>query len=123
MISSFLCGVLLALGHHLFYQSLDNKSASVQYDVMRREFDGQQLNIAIGTAFAFLVKAAFVLAVSTTYYQIFWRHMQREVISDDLPTLKNTDSAFSGLDNIISLLTIPMWCRYPFLFTMAAVAW
>jgi len=49
--------------------------------------------------------------------------MQREVISDDLPTLKNTDSAFSGLDNIVSLLTIPMWCRYPFIFTKAAVAW
>lgn len=123
MVLSSLAGVLLALGHHLFYKSLVDTPASINYSIMGNQFTGQQLNIAIGTAFAFLVKVAFVLSVSTAYYQIFWRYMKRESTSNKLPTLVCVDTAFSSLDDLISLLTIPLWFRYPILFLMAATAW
>jgi hypothetical protein len=117
MFLSLIFGVLFALGHHVFYNSLVNKPTSTgDYAVMGTQHPGQQLNIAIGTAFAFLVKAAFVLAVSTAYYQVFWKVAKQDSKFEKSPTLGRLDAAFSGTTNVISLLNAPMWCRYPLLF-------
>ena len=124
MFLSLIFGVLFALGHHFFYNSLVNKPTSTgDYTVMGTQHPGQQLNIAIGTAFAFLVKAAFVLAVSTAYYQVFWKMAKQDPKFKKPPTLGRLDAAFSGTTNVISLLNAPMWCRYPLLFFMAATVW
>ncbi|KAJ4287740.1 hypothetical protein N0V90_012444 [Kalmusia sp. IMI 367209] len=122
---SFLVGLLLALGHHLFYQSLMDRPTShtTDYRVLGAHLQGQQLNIAIGTAFAFVVKAAFVLAVSIAYYQIFWKYVKTDSEENNLPTLGRLDVAFSALNDIISMFTAPVWLHYPLLFLMAATAW
>ncbi|KAF2109692.1 hypothetical protein BDV96DRAFT_635959 [Lophiotrema nucula] len=122
MILSFLAGMLLAFGHHLFYASLrDRPTTSVS--LMSGRYKGQQLTIAIGTALAFLVQAAFVLAVSTAYYQIFWAYIKRDAKSNNPPTLGRLDTVHSASSSIISLLTVPVWFHYPLLFFMALTVW
>jgi hypothetical protein len=124
MFLSLISGVLFALGHHFFYNSLVNKPTSTgDYTIMGTQHPGQQLNIALGTAFAFLVRAAFVLAVSTAYYQAFWKMTKRKSNIERGLTLGWLDAAFSGTTNVISLLNAPVWCRYPLLFPMAATVW
>ncbi|KAI9699475.1 MAG: hypothetical protein M1836_003086 [Candelina mexicana] len=87
------------------------------------EHPGQQFNTAIGTAFAFLVKAAFVLAVSTAYYQVFWKRAKQDSKIDKPPSLARLDTTFSATTSIISLFNIFVWFRYPLLFLMAATVW
>lgn len=122
---SFLFGLLLALGHHLFYQSLNNQPTTQtnDYRFFGTHLQGQQLNIAIGTAFAFVIKATLVLAVSIAYYQIIWKYMKEKSEDNEAPTLGRLDVAFSGLNDIISLFTAPVWFHYPLLFLMATTAW
>ncbi|KAL8846410.1 MAG: hypothetical protein Q9221_008491 [Calogaya cf. arnoldii] len=60
MLASLIVGTLFALGHHLFYASLDHKQASTSlagYYVLGMHISIQQFNTAVGTAFAFLVRA------------------------------------------------------------------
>jgi hypothetical protein len=57
MIGLPILGVLLAAGHHLFYSSLNDTETPNNFK--------QQLNIAYGTAFAFLAKSALIAAVAS----------------------------------------------------------
>ena len=124
LFASLLVGVLFAFGHHLFYRSLVDKPTSTgSYSIAGTHYPGQQVNIALGTAFAFLAKAAFVLAVSTAYYQVFWKRIKQDAHIGKPPTLARADSAFSAPTNIISLLNAPVWFRYPLLFLMAVTMW
>ncbi|KAF2658592.1 hypothetical protein K491DRAFT_755910 [Lophiostoma macrostomum CBS 122681] len=124
LFASLLVGVVFALGHHFFYRSLADKPTSTgSYSIAGHQYPDQQVNIAVGTAFAFLAKAALVLAVSTAYYQVFWRSVRREADIGRPPTLARTDSAFSAPTNIISLLNAPVWVRYPLLCMMALTMW
>ncbi len=124
MVSSFFVGVLFALGHHFFYHSLVNKPTSrSDYTVMGNQLPGQQFNIAIGTTISFLVKAAFVLAASTAYYQAFWKRAKQGSRLEKSPTLARLDTTFSATTNLTSLLIATVWFRYPLLFLMAATVW
>ena len=114
-------GILFAAGHHLFYNSLDGRPApDVGYNILGSNVSSQQLNIAGGTAFAFLVKACLVTALATAYAQLFWRAMleqSREV------TLERLDTAFSVLFNVHHLVKVWIWWHYPVLFALALIAW
>ena len=124
MMLSLVSGILFALGHHLFYNSRVNKAISTDdYIIMGTRHPGQQVNIAVGTAFAFLVKAAFILAVSTAYYQVFWKMAKQKSKTEKHPTLRWLNAAFSSTTNVMSLLSTPMWCRYPLPFFMVATVW
>ena len=96
------------------------KVASEDFSILGSNISPQQLNVAIGTAFAFLVKASLVTAVSTAYLQLLWRALLRSARGS---TLGNLDTAFSGLNNIISLGKVWVWWRLPLLFALAVVAW
>jgi hypothetical protein len=68
---SLLAGIGFALGQHFFYTSLHGKQVPQgNYEMVDVDFgvSEQQVNTAIGTAFAFAVKSCLVLAVSTAYY-------------------------------------------------------
>ena len=103
MLATFVTGTLLALGHHLFYQQLNGQQTPKDdYRVGSLHYSRQQLNIQIGAAFAFLVKAFLVIAISIAHAQVFWSslsgsHQRR------LPTLCKVGTAFSALGNITAL--------------------
>ena len=100
IVLSLTVGILLAIGHHLFYSSLHGREAVGNgYKILGADVSPQQLYVAIGTAFAFLVKAALITAVSTAYLQLLWRALLRAAGS----SLGDLDTAFSGLSNITSL--------------------
>lgn len=118
---SLAVGVLLAAGHHLFYRSLHGKQVRTRgYEILGSDVSPQQLNLAIGTAFALLVKAAPITAVSTAYIQLLWRALLRAARGS---ILGNLDAVFSGLNNIISLTKGWIWWHYPLLFSLAIIVW
>lgn len=120
MLASLIASALLAISHHLFYNYLDGRAVSSGVSISY--VSTQQANIAIGTAFAFLVRAALVLSVSIAFVQVFWRSFAPQ--DDSRPfRLKQLDSAYAVLGNIFSLLNLPMGWRYPSIFLVASIAW
>lgn len=124
MVGSLIVGVLFALGHHLFYASLDRKHASTSldgYDVLGMHVSTQQSNTAIGTAFAFLVRACLLLSISTAYFQILiWSVRKHETRGTKLVHL---DVMTSALNDLLSLASFKIWWRRPWLWVLAVIAW
>jgi hypothetical protein len=123
MLTALTAGILLALGHHLFYQRLNGtETPTDDLRFANLSYSKQQMNIQVGTAFAFLVKASLVVSVSIAYAQVFWgafsgSHHRKP------PTLSNIDTAFSALGSVLALLKFPVWLRHPVLLSLAALTW
>lgn len=108
---AFLAGLAFAIAHHVFYASLAGTA------IDDGTFD-QQLNLAIGNGFAFLVRAALTMSIAATYWQVFWR-----TLLDKSYSLETADSLASLLSSIIDILTPQLWAASPLLVCVAAVAW
>lgn len=121
MVASLAIGVLFALGHDLFYQSLHGKAATDSaFTLAGSEVPQQQFNLAVGTALAFLVKASLVSAVSLAYLQAVWRAAR----SSSRPiTLGNMDVFMWALVDALALVNFSTWLRWPLLFLIAVIAW
>ncbi|KAK0883908.1 hypothetical protein LTR87_002386 [Friedmanniomyces endolithicus] len=121
---SLLVGTIFALGHHLFYASLDGKAAATaleDHHVLGVEVSSQQINTAVGTAFAFLVRACLMLSISIAYFQILiWTVATRGVAGTRLVHL---DVMTSALHDLVSLVSLGAWLRRPWLWILALVAW
>lgn len=109
LVASFAAGVAFAVGHHCFYNYLGGRRVD--------ESSTQQYNISIGTAFSLLVRAALVVAITTTYWQIFMHRLRR-----NLP--------FATIDSLASLLGAPYELlnsqtlkASPLLVTLAILTW
>lgn len=122
IILAFLAGVAIALGHHLFYQQLDGQIAPTgEYVFGRSQLSKQQFNIAVGTAFAFLVKSSLTLAITCSWIQLFWFVLKR---TSTRPLLVDMDHAFSLLQDIRVLFRFSMWHRdYILLIPVAIIFW
>ncbi|KAK5714757.1 hypothetical protein LTR17_017075 [Elasticomyces elasticus] len=118
---AFATGILLACGHHVFYTKLDRTRASTgNFDLRFGKISKQQLNISIGTALAFLVKAMLTSAVSVSYAQLFWHAMKR---SRKAPRLTEVDNAFYALQDMLGIFHRALWQRYPLLILLALIFW
>ena len=112
-------GVLFAVGHHLFYWSLNGRAVpQSDYNLLGTSFPRQQINIAAGTTFAFLVNFALASALATAYAQVFWRQMRRREV-----TLDALDTTFSAIGDMSQLFKVWIWWRYPLLCCVALIAW
>ena len=121
MYASLLSGVLLAAGHHFFYAHLAGDDApSGYYSIAGRDVPKQRFNTAVGTTFAFLVKAALALSVWIAYTQLFWRSVRNSTAGERLSSL---DTMFSISQDLVSFAKVGVWFRYPIMFTLALVAW
>lgn len=124
MVASFIVGTLFALGHHIFYASLDGRHAATadeNHDVLGMHISIQQINTAIGTAFAFLVRMCLLSSISVAYFQIFvWSIGNSGTKGTQLSHLDNMTSA---LHNLLSLVNFKTWWRRPWLWILAVVAW
>ncbi|KAI1744693.1 hypothetical protein F4680DRAFT_405753 [Xylaria scruposa] len=108
---SLFSGVLFAVGHHCFYQYLNGQR------VNEARF-GQQTSIRIGTAASYLVRVAFVVTISTSYWQVFWRTLHRKKIS--LHTIDSLADLLSSLSNFCNMAGFR---ASPILVGLAAVSW
>ena len=121
MFTALIFGILLAVGHHMFYSSLSGKPADTDsYRILGGQFalSKQEVKIAIGTLFAFLVKAALALAVAIAYTQVVWKAVKRQETS-----LLTVDTLFSILGNVSSFLSVSVWWKYPLLLLLAITVW
>jgi hypothetical protein len=117
MVASLLFGVLLALGHHLFYSHLNGKPVGAPEHVIKG-VTRQQLNLTLGTLFAFLVNAFLGIAVTTSYTQIVWRAIKKRAT-----TLDTIDTVFHVVTNFWSLFYFSVWWKYPLLLVLALTIW
>ncbi|KAK4899261.1 hypothetical protein LTR27_003493 [Elasticomyces elasticus] len=121
MISTFISGLLLATAHHFFYAYLAAHSAPTgSYSFSGGSLSKQRFNTAIGTAFSFLVKASFTVAVGTAYTQIFWKLVRSPSQNH---TLRQLDSYSSVLSNALDLGRPNLWWKNSVLFLLAVVFW
>jgi hypothetical protein len=119
MVSSLVAGLILAVGHHVFYSRLNGSPAPASdYDLGGWSIPKQQANIAGGTAFAFLVKASLVVAVGTAYIQTFWRAIAARDIK-----LAHLDTLGSVPGSITALVAIWRWVNFPLLLLLALIIW
>jgi hypothetical protein len=122
MLGALLAGILLALGHHLYYDNLDSQEVPPGDHNLQLFFvSKQQVNAAIGTAFAFAVKSALALAISSAYVQLFWIRLVAS--SHRLLALHDINAAFSGPQNLFVLGRRSLWLRFPLLCVIALVTW
>jgi hypothetical protein len=124
MLGSFAAGVGCAAAHHFFYDSLIGQHAETEgHSLLGTRYSGQQLNIAIGTALAFLVKTFLVLSVSTAFCQVFWRTMKARSHDGRPPRLGDVDTIFASATSIVAFLDVRVWLRYPYLILLALLVW
>jgi hypothetical protein len=117
MVTSLIFGILLAFGHHVFYNSLSGKPVGVSETVMIGVTQ-QQLNLTLGTLFAFLVKVFLVVAITTAYTQIVWKDIKKQATR-----LSTIDTIFDVISNFWSLLSFSVWRKYRLLFLLALTTW
>lgn len=121
IVSSFTAGVLLALGHHLFYASLAGSEVPTGlYKFASTTVSKQQLNLAVETAFAFLVTSSLGICVGTSYVQLFWRAIRNSRKGEALKVL---DTMHDALDNLPHLFKVQVWWQFPLLFLLASISW
>ena len=123
MIAALLAGLVFATSHHIFYSNLAGKSsADEDMNILGASLSKQQVNIAVGTALAFLVKAFLVIAVSTAYIQTLWSAAKAHRSSGPI-TVIHLDAAFAVLDNFLAFARLPLWLRNPLMLGLAGTAW
>jgi hypothetical protein len=111
IVLAYIAGLAFAISHHIFYASLNGKSID-------SNLFGQQMNIAIGTTFAVLVRAALVTAVGTVYWQTFWEGLLHRPL-----TIGHVDSLAGALASVLDLLNVRAFRSNPILGILALLSW
>ncbi len=110
MIGCVLLGILLALGHHLFFSSLNTTAVG--------STSRQQWAIAFGTAFAFLIASFLGLAVSSAYSQFIWVYLRKNTLS-----LGGIDKIFSLTSDLTGFLSWELMKRAKLVILFATLSW
>jgi hypothetical protein len=120
MVLAFVAGIAFAAGHHFFYHHLDGKTIS-ETTYLNSSFTSQQLNIAIGTAFAFVFQACLVQAVSVAFIQAFYYRLLHQK-AHRTPTQSDLDGAHSALNDVFMMFNMKLWWKLPTLLLLATIA-
>lgn len=105
-IAFFLVAVGMALGHHFFLKSLNDKPVSNQVWINRYSL-----------AKAFVVKFSVTAAISLAYVQRLWFTLQR---TEGGVTVRAIDALFNAQESYLSLFVLDFW-RSAFLAALVAV--
>ncbi|KAI0428325.1 hypothetical protein F5Y09DRAFT_357831 [Xylaria sp. FL1042] len=97
--SSLFAGILVSVGHHLYYASLEGTLVEGERVIAGYHVSNQTFATAVGTAFAFIVRAFLVFAVSGAYVQVFWQAVTH---ARKVNTLEEIDAMFSILSNLFA---------------------
>ncbi|CAM1510946.1 Fc.00g084590.m01.CDS01 [Cosmosporella sp. VM-42] len=104
-------GLLGALGHFLFYRSLDGKPVSATPV-------SQEWTIRIGTGLAFLAKTCWTVAVIIAHAQQVWMTMDRKQVN-----LKTADAIFTAVTDFTKFRHGTMFKTARVATALAVVAW
>jgi hypothetical protein len=121
MVGSLIVSILFAVGHHLFYSSLGGTvPPQSMYRVAGLHISGQALYLAIGTTFAFLTRSCLTFAMALSYTQLAWYAVKR---SSRHPTVSDIDNVTSALRNLLVILNIFAWIKWPLMLLVALLSW
>ncbi|CAH0047361.1 unnamed protein product, partial [Clonostachys solani] len=110
MSSGLVLGTLLAITHHLFYASLDQRPVAYQAQ--------QEWYFRIGIGLAFLVKAFFTASAVLAYNQLVWYTLRSEPV-----TLAGVDAMFGVISNLFDFTDKELWRRGRGLVAIAIIVW
>lgn len=111
IILAFIAGLAFASGHHAFYSSLDGR-------IVDNHLFSQQINLAVGQAFAFLVRASLVISIGASYWQVFWGTVLHRTLA-----ISQVDVLAGMLDSILDLLDLRASRTRPILIALALLSW
>jgi len=114
MVGSLLLGTLLAVGHHMYYASMNG------HPVGQSRLQ-QETYVAAGVAFTFLVRAFILLAVGIAFTQLFWHDLLTQTSS-----IKTVDGLFTIRRNPLGLLDVrpaALFSKHRALLVTALVMW
>jgi hypothetical protein len=118
IISCFLAGLICAVGHHSFYQSLDGNVVHSSSFVSKLHVSSQRFNIAIGNVFATLVASFLATVISAVYIQLVWRSIRAQ------PTkLALVDTLFYANKSPTAVLSVDLWRKHYGLAILALAFW
>lgn len=100
-------GCCFALGHHLFYASLNDKIADNQLAMLR-----------YGTILAFATKASFVASVVTAFRQRLWVTLRNKLLS-----VGAVDALFAATDDVTALWNVETYQKAKMAMLLAAIVW
>ncbi|KAH9203863.1 hypothetical protein DL95DRAFT_320599 [Leptodontidium sp. 2 PMI_412] len=110
MIAFFLVGVLMCIGHHLYYTSLVGQVVG--------NVDDQQTALRYGTTFAYLAQVCLVTPVGFAYTQWLWKGLERKIV-----TVNALDAAFGARTSILSLLDAEILWKTRAGLILAFIVW
>jgi hypothetical protein len=117
MILLFLSGILVAVGHHLFYLRFD-----LQYvhspDDGSYKYLSQTWIIRYGTAFAFVAKTLLAGSVVVAYKQVKWISLRHKANS-----ISTIDAVFAATHDLLAFLSPSFWLKAKIPALVALVAW
>ena len=110
MVGGLLLGLLLALAHHLFYQSLNGHIVGSD--------EQQQWNVRIGTGLSFVVKTCFTAAAGIAYTQLLWHQLKSHPV-----TIDGADALFGVISNAWDFRHLEVYKHGLLLPVIALIAW
>ncbi|KAI0152659.1 hypothetical protein GGR57DRAFT_469881 [Xylariaceae sp. FL1272] len=103
----YLLGILGAISHHLYYNSLDGEPADDQLNKLR-----------YGVVLAFTAKAGLVTAVVISFKQRIWHTMRNKVLSVDA-----LDSLFAATDSFAAMFNVEVYKHAKIAMLLAIFVW
>ncbi|KAL5336846.1 hypothetical protein BJX70DRAFT_260929 [Aspergillus crustosus] len=110
MITCFVIGLGLAIGHHFYYYSLDGTRVGDQ--------NKQEWALRFGTGMAFLTKTFLTTAVGIACIQNFWWILRLKPIR-----LSTLDSMFDIRGSIFNFFDPHIWLRGPNVAILGLISW
>lgn len=110
MLCSLIMGILIAVGHHLFYHHLDQHIVASS--------NQQQWFVRVGTGLAFLFKVCLTAAATIAYTQILWRTLKSRSI-----TINGLDALFGVVHDAWCFTSGELWRRGIELALLALIIW
>jgi hypothetical protein len=107
MYALFFMGVLGAVAHHIFYQTLNGREATNQIQMLR-----------YGTVLAFFTKVCLVASVVVAYRQRLWYTVRSKALA-----VATIDAMFAATDDVTSLLEWEIFSKARLAAALLVAVW
>ncbi|KAF7366719.1 Catalase domain-containing protein [Mycena sanguinolenta] len=119
IVGSLVAGCLFAIGHHLYFSSLNGKNVQTTTVLSGLTVFDEKWANHVAVALAFLVKFSFSMCVGVAYVQTLWKTARRPLGL----SVAGLDASFSLLSNPMKFLSTDLLFSAQFLLLLAAISW
>lgn len=118
MVSLFISGMLVAVGHHLFYLRFNETPVRGPKEDGASEYISQVWIIRYGTAFAFVAKTLLAGSIVIAYKQHMWTNLRHKTNS-----VSTIDAVFAATHDFLAFLSPTFWTKAKIPALLALIAW